>query len=72
MDRGAWQATVHGIANCWTRLSNPAQQWPQNELGRVSLGTRFQVNRFSFPSGILEALLYCLLVCFISDEKPLI
>ena len=22
MDRGAWQATVHGIAKRWTRLSN--------------------------------------------------
>ena len=22
MDRGAWQATVHGVANSWTRLSN--------------------------------------------------
>ena len=22
MDRGAWQATVHGVANNWTRLSN--------------------------------------------------
>ena len=21
-DRGAWHATVHGIANSWTRLSN--------------------------------------------------
>ena len=21
-DRGAWQATVHGVANSWTRLSN--------------------------------------------------
>ena len=25
MDRGAWQATVHGIANCWTRLSDLVQ-----------------------------------------------
>ena len=22
MDRGAWQATVHGVAKSWTRLSN--------------------------------------------------
>ena len=22
MDRGAWQATVHGIPNCWTQLSD--------------------------------------------------
>ena len=22
MDRGTWQATVHGVANSWTRLSD--------------------------------------------------
>ena len=22
MDRGAWRATVHGVAKCWTQLSN--------------------------------------------------
>ena len=22
MDRGAWQATVHGVARSWTQLSN--------------------------------------------------
>ena len=22
MDRGAWEATVHGVANSWTQLSN--------------------------------------------------
>ena len=22
MDRGAWEATVHGVAKSWTRLSN--------------------------------------------------
>ena len=26
MDRGAWQATVHGVAKSRTRLSNYAQQ----------------------------------------------
>ena len=24
MDRGAWQATVHGVIKSWTRLSNEA------------------------------------------------
>ena len=24
MDRGAWQATVHGVTKSWTRLSNRA------------------------------------------------
>ena len=25
MDRGAWRATVHRVANCWTRSSDSAQ-----------------------------------------------
>ena len=25
MDRGAWWATIHGVAKAWTRLSNSAQ-----------------------------------------------
>ena len=25
MDRGAWQATVHGVAKSWTRLSTTTQ-----------------------------------------------
>ena len=25
MDRGAWQATVHGVAKSWTQLSDQAQ-----------------------------------------------
>jgi len=25
MDRGAWQATVHGVTKSWTRLSSSAQ-----------------------------------------------
>ena len=27
MDRGAWQATVHGVAKSWTQMSN--QHWRQ-------------------------------------------
>ena len=26
MDRGAWQATVHGVAESWTRLSTESQK----------------------------------------------
>ena len=26
MDRGAWRATVRGVAKCWTQLSNEAKQ----------------------------------------------
>ena len=27
MDRGAWQATVHGVAKSWTRLSTHAHMY---------------------------------------------
>ena len=27
MDRGAWQATVHGVAKSWTWLSNYMNDW---------------------------------------------
>ena len=40
MDRGAWQATVHGVAKSWTRLSDSAQHigwqkgsWEENAYG---------------------------------------
>ena len=26
MDRGAWQATAHGVAKSWTQLSDEAQE----------------------------------------------
>ena len=37
MDRGAWQATVHGVAKSWTRLSqhSTAQVMPKRNLGKV-------------------------------------
>ena len=36
MDRGAWQATVHGVAKSQTRLASEQQQQPSNSpLGRV-------------------------------------
>ena len=27
MDRGAWQAAVHGVTKHWTRLSTHTEQW---------------------------------------------
>ena len=29
MDRGAWQATVHGVAQSWTRLNDLARTHSQ-------------------------------------------
>ena len=26
MDRGAWQTTVHGVTNSWTRLATKQQE----------------------------------------------
>ena len=31
MDRGAWQATVHGVAQSWTRLSDYARTHTQQK-----------------------------------------
>ena len=46
MDRGAWQATVHGVTNIWTWLSNSRLD-KQNDLawklfGKVPLGENAQ------------------------------
>ena len=35
MDRGAWQATVHGVAKSWTQLTNKAQDSPNKNLKEV-------------------------------------
>ena len=34
MDRGAWQATVHGVTKSWTRLSKQARLH-QSMLGKI-------------------------------------
>ena len=38
MDRGAWRATVHGVAKSQTRLSDRTTKITTNESGRVKLG----------------------------------
>ena len=49
MDRGAWWATVHGVAKCWTRLSNftlhssKAQQSPLKVTGLTRILTSFEL-----------------------------
>ena len=35
MDRGAWRATVHGFAKCWTRQSN---SHPHTHSGASQVG----------------------------------
>ena len=34
MDGGAWQATVHGVTNSWTRLSDFTFRFLEEELER--------------------------------------
>ena len=31
MDKGAWQATLHGVTKSWTRLNDKAQQYQKQE-----------------------------------------
>ena len=35
IDRGAWQATVHGVAKSWTHLSNLALTVPMHTYGQL-------------------------------------
>ena len=47
MDRGAWQATVHGVAKSWTRMSTftlgniPTQPATWHEQSILQLSNRF-------------------------------
>ena len=42
MDRGAWQATVHGVAKSWTRLKR-LNTHTQNKAHRRQKGTRMAI-----------------------------
>ena len=43
MDRGAWRATVHGVAKSWTRLSDfthsVGKNLPANEVDTRAMGS---------------------------------
>ena len=43
MDRGAWQATVHGVTKSWTRLSNWAHIWGDNHSTYTQNSSYFPV-----------------------------
>ena len=45
MDRGAWQATVHGVAKSWTRLSIWTRTPPGSGRDRSDFSHRPSVNR---------------------------
>ena len=59
MDRGAWEATVHGVAKSQTRLSNEAQH-----------STHDPVTIFLIVFGLFSVGLF-LLSCFLPKEVPL-
>ena len=44
MDRGAWQATVHGVEKSWTRLSD----WPRTQRSQKSLDGYTHVTKDSY------------------------
>ena len=56
MDRGAWQAIVHGVAKSWTRLSN----WTH----RLHLGFFFLCHELK----ILSAMRACYVASVVSDS----
>ena len=46
MDRGAWQATVYGVAKSWTQLSNKhATGWKQEKLKNKAGTTTWQLRQ---------------------------
>ena len=52
MDRGAWRATVHGVAKSWTRLSNSQFHFP---LSQLAWGA---ITRYHRPGGLNNRLLF--------------
>ena len=59
MDRGAWEATVHGVAKSQTGLSKEAQHSTQDPI------TIFLIVWGLFSVGLF------LLLCFLTKEVPL-
>ena len=45
MDRGDWQATVHGVANSWTQLSIHTNTHKECESGKRFINTGFSINK---------------------------
>ena len=52
MDRGAWWATVHGIAKSWTQLSACVRVHTHTQLLGVDEETQSIVNTLLYPNVI--------------------
>ena len=65
MDRGAWQATVHGVAKSWTRLSDTAlSTWDNRNIRRLATKCRFiTAGVFQVPFSPYDLLLEMNLLC---------
>ena len=48
MDRGAWQATVHGVTKSWTRLGNSRTATATNKAEENGYKVIFNVFLFLF------------------------
>ena len=71
MDRGAWQATVHGVAKSQTKLSNRATN--NNLVNKLFLWVLWATptNKQNPRGGLLEALIYSQLFRSSSDNLDL-
>ena len=75
MDRGAWQATAHGVARCWTRLkwlisSRVYQIVRLSGFGWGHLIQKFLVitsNFSSYKTGVCSVVQLCLTLCDLID-----
>ena len=64
MDRGAWRATVHGVAKSWTRLSDLTHAHLPNGTHTHVPGWQADFIIFLFPQYV-PPLGLCFLFCFV-------
>ena len=65
MDRGAWWATVHGVAKSWTRLSDWAHAHIRQGVGKGTENFSFLPDQLSPQISMLSP------ACKLSEHSPL-